>query len=124
MRQRLLAELHGDVQERLEAELSFFNAVTEVSGKLYPVPKASAGGMYVRLRLVFVDCAGQWEAAGNGTSRNCVLQRPENKGGRGLLEGTTREGSSRGAQAAGSRCLQAWARSCPHSNPPPLLSPP
>ncbi|KAL4857248.1 Phosphatidylinositol 4-kinase alpha 1 [Chlorella vulgaris] len=41
VRQRLLAELHGDVQERLEAELSFFNAVTEVSGKLYPVPKAS-----------------------------------------------------------------------------------
>eukprot|EP00887_Chlorella_sp_A99_P002072 scaffold21.g2072.t1 len=36
---RLLEELHGPVRERLLAELSFFDEVTAVSGKLYPVPK-------------------------------------------------------------------------------------
>ena len=40
LRQRLLRELHGPVMERLSAELSLFDAVTAVSGKLYPVPKA------------------------------------------------------------------------------------
>ena len=39
LRQRLLGELHGPVMERLEAELAYFDAVTAVSGKLYPVPK-------------------------------------------------------------------------------------
>ncbi|EFN54838.1 hypothetical protein CHLNCDRAFT_134867 [Chlorella variabilis] len=39
VRGRLLGELHGAVRERLDAELAFFDEVTAVSGKLYPVPK-------------------------------------------------------------------------------------
>lgn len=35
----MLSDLHGPVRERLDAELAFFDAVTAVSGKLYPVPK-------------------------------------------------------------------------------------
>jgi len=35
----VLQELHGPVRERLDAELQFFDTVTAVSGKLYPVPK-------------------------------------------------------------------------------------
>lgn len=36
---RLLDELHGPVAERLRAELGYFEEVTAVSGKLYPIPK-------------------------------------------------------------------------------------
>ena len=36
---QVLQELHGPVRERLDAELQFFDTVTAVSGKLYPVPK-------------------------------------------------------------------------------------
>ena len=36
---QVLQELHGPVRERLDAELQFFDRVTAVSGKLYPVPK-------------------------------------------------------------------------------------
>lgn len=43
VRQRLLGELHGPVMERLQAELAFFDEVTAVSGKLYPVPKVGCG---------------------------------------------------------------------------------
>jgi phosphatidylinositol 4-kinase len=44
VRDSLLAELHGGVRERLDAELRFFDDVTAVSGKLYPVPKVGGGG--------------------------------------------------------------------------------
>lgn len=49
LRQRLMGELHGPVMERLQAELNFFNEVTEVSGKLYPVPKDERKAEAVKL---------------------------------------------------------------------------
>ena len=44
VRARVLEELHGPVRERLDAELAYFDAVTAVSGKLYPVPKVRPPG--------------------------------------------------------------------------------
>ncbi|KAL4452207.1 hypothetical protein ABPG75_007869 [Micractinium tetrahymenae] len=49
MRQRVLGELHGPVMERLQAELSFFDEVTAMSGKLYPVPKDERKAAAVKL---------------------------------------------------------------------------
>ena len=46
VRARVLRELHGPARERLDAELRFFDAITAVSGKLYPVPKV--GGREAR----------------------------------------------------------------------------
>lgn len=40
---QVLQELYGPVRERLDAELAFFDTVTAVSGKLYPVPKVGLG---------------------------------------------------------------------------------
>jgi len=39
MRQRVWDTLGGSVREHLDAEVEFFGAVTDVSGKLYPIPK-------------------------------------------------------------------------------------
>ena len=50
VRKRLLAELKGAVRERLEAELGYFEAITAVSGRLYPVSKVGGrvGGSGMR----------------------------------------------------------------------------
>lgn len=45
MRARVQTELHGPVRERLDAELAYFDAVTAVSGRLYPVPKVGRHGL-------------------------------------------------------------------------------
>ena len=39
VRGRLWETLHGPIREHLDAEVKFFDEVTAVSGKLYPVPK-------------------------------------------------------------------------------------
>lgn len=39
MRERVFNTLGGPVREHLDAEIAFFGAITDVSGKLYPVPK-------------------------------------------------------------------------------------
>lgn len=44
---KLLASMHGPVGEHLAAEMAYFNEVTEVSGKLYPVPKVGGGPLCI-----------------------------------------------------------------------------
>lgn len=39
---RLMSELPDSVAALLKTELEYFNSITEVSGKLYPVPKVTA----------------------------------------------------------------------------------
>ncbi len=65
VRQRLLGELHGPVMERLQAELAFFDEVTAVSGKLYPVPKVGWPRAWERARLCSV-----WRSAGSTAIEN------------------------------------------------------
>jgi phosphatidylinositol 4-kinase len=48
---RLWETLHGPVREQLDAQLKFFSDVTDISGKLYPIPKEerkSAAVKFVR----------------------------------------------------------------------------
>lgn len=48
VRAHVLSELHGPVRERLDAELAFFDDITDVSGKLYPIPKVPRGRPLLR----------------------------------------------------------------------------
>lgn len=47
MRDRLWDNLHGPIRDHLDAQLKFFDEVTSVSGKLYPVPKEERKGAAV-----------------------------------------------------------------------------
>lgn len=48
VKQRLMSDLHGPIRELLMAEIEYFEAVTDVSGKLYPVPKEERKSAAVR----------------------------------------------------------------------------